>query len=673
MFRWDVESAPALPQTPKTIDGWSIESWTARMLNASFLWAATGDKAVLTQARKWLLGLCRCRAAADNSYSYGFYALALATAYDVLHDALSPAERKTVREHLAAVCQGLYESGTGRARGWWRRIYLHHDHWIPTAGLGVGALALKDEDPRWRRWYALARRELTLALSLLGEDGAWHEGVAGWCYGMALMLPFVEASRHVAGDDLYRFAWLRNTAQWRLHCRLPDGGHVFYGDSYRDGRYHGLGSTPSHLLRLLAARFRDGHAQWLAEQEEGLDLARLERARAERKADTPPRTSRLTAFYSVGWSLIWSDPAVKSVPPDDLPRHAVSDNLGYVVARTAWGRDAALLSFRAGPVAGRLGRDAALRLGSSFVQRMDDSAEHAHMDQNVITYFANGTYWLSPPGYGARHSARHTTLVINGRQQVKDSRLGPRLLRREFSGDCVYLLGDASTAYPTEVELTRFHRHLVWLKPDVVLICDDVRADKPVTVEWRLHPYRKLPPPRVDGNRIVLSASGGSSARTFVAEFLSPEKLTLIGSTKEPIPEELRQRKSRQRVLRTAYSVARTDVPAKRHLFLTVLGPGNDATKAVPLEVQGGVGVLVKRDGRRRAVIFFLEPVGSARDVRLAYTVPGPDVKPHLVVGLPAAVGLDVTETSVKNGSVTVAIAPGKNTQTSFEGTLNLD
>ena len=47
MFEWDAKSQPALPQSPKGLDDWTIEPWTARLTNACFLWAATGDEAVL--------------------------------------------------------------------------------------------------------------------------------------------------------------------------------------------------------------------------------------------------------------------------------------------------------------------------------------------------------------------------------------------------------------------------------------------------------------------------------------------------------------------------------------------------------------------------------------------------------------------------------------------------
>jgi hypothetical protein len=94
-------AAPELPQSPTSWDNWPIEPWTARMVNAAVLSAATRDPAVTRQAVDWLLGLCRCRAAADNNCTYDFYAIALATGYDFLRDDLSASQRETVRRKLA--------------------------------------------------------------------------------------------------------------------------------------------------------------------------------------------------------------------------------------------------------------------------------------------------------------------------------------------------------------------------------------------------------------------------------------------------------------------------------------------------------------------------------------------------------------------------------------------
>jgi hypothetical protein len=49
-------------------------------------------------------------------------------------------------------------------------------------------------------------------------------------------------------------------------------------------------------------------------------------------------------------------------------------------------------------------------------------------------------------------------------------------------------VGDATPAYPRSLGLTRFVRHLIFVKPDVLLVLDDIRCDSPKQMELRFHP-----------------------------------------------------------------------------------------------------------------------------------------------------------------------------------------
>ena len=83
----------------------------------------------------------------------GAYAMAVASGYDMLYNDLTPAERSQLSGHLAAIVQ---RGVKGTTTDWWGRIYLCHDHWLPIAGLGVGAAALYYENesgPAWLTYF----------------------------------------------------------------------------------------------------------------------------------------------------------------------------------------------------------------------------------------------------------------------------------------------------------------------------------------------------------------------------------------------------------------------------------------------------------------------------------------------------------------------------------------
>ena len=125
-----------------------------------------------------------------------------------------------------------------------------------------------------------------------------------------------------------------------------------------------------------------------------------------------------------------------------------------------------------------------------------------------------------------------------------------------------------------------------------------------------------------------------------------------------------------RRLMRIAYSAARTETPSPRHTFLVVLQEGG-SIPVRPLTVTGGAGVLVETRKARWAVVVWLEPLCGGRKVRLTYTIP-PGSRPtaNLVVGLPAAVGMAVERSREKDGSTVVTISPGREMETSLEGTL---
>ncbi len=102
-------------------------------------------------------------------------------------------------------------------------------------------------------------------MAALGPDGASHEGVGYWEYGVEYMLKFMDLARTNLDADLYGGPWWRNTARYAQYLTLPrsawksDNCIVDLADCPR-GHWYG----PDYLLRGLARRFQDGHAQWLA-------------------------------------------------------------------------------------------------------------------------------------------------------------------------------------------------------------------------------------------------------------------------------------------------------------------------------------------------------------------------------------------------------------------------
>jgi hypothetical protein len=64
----------------------------------------------------------------------------------------------------------------------------------------------------------------------------------------------------------------------------------------------------------------------------------------------------------------------------------------------------------------------------------------------------------------------------------------PKVLRAVSTPDIDQIAGDATGAYPQELGLKRFGRQLLFVKPDVLIVVDDISVNRETPLELRFHP-----------------------------------------------------------------------------------------------------------------------------------------------------------------------------------------
>ncbi len=291
-------------------------------------YVVTGEKAYLEAARRWALASCNYKTwglgridGMDLAAGHQLYGLGLV--YDWCNRDLDDEARQTIRRTLIKRASAMYRAAaTGSV--WWHRSYLQNHLWVNITGLAVAGLALFDEVEEASGWIGLPLEKFRETMAALGPDGASHEGVGYWEYGVEYMLKFADLSRSLLGVELTGNDWWRNTASYALYLTLPRGAWrrdnciVDLADCPR-GHWYG----PDYLLRELAHLHHDGHAQWLAEQVDRTGVASAEAA----------------------WlNLLWFDPSVLPVPPDRLPTLRQFADMGIISAAPA-GQDPKVSSF----------------------------------------------------------------------------------------------------------------------------------------------------------------------------------------------------------------------------------------------------------------------------------------------------------------------------------------
>ena len=410
-------------------------------------YVVTEDRKYLESAQAWALASCGYKTWGLNridgmDLATGHQLFGLGIVYDWCYAELDEAARRTIRETIEKRGTAMFEAGaTGRA--WWRRSYMQNHLWVDACGLSIAGLAVLDEVEDANLWIGFALDKFQQSVDALGPDGASHEGVGYWEYGVEYLLKFMHVARELLGEDLYQHDWWQRTARYPLYLGLPRDAWtsrnciVDIADCPR-GHWYG----PDYLLRGLAREFRDPHAQWLAQQ-----------------CDDANVVSPGAAWLN----LIWYDPAVPAKPPTDLPTLHHFDDMGIVSARSDWSGKESLVVLKCGPF-----------LGHEAVQDFsyDPGGGHVHPDANHFVVFGAGEWLLRDDGYRSKWTGQHNTLLIDGRGQLGEGerwfqgsqplavKARPRVIRAESTPTLDHIVSDATEAYPAELGLERFERHL---------------------------------------------------------------------------------------------------------------------------------------------------------------------------------------------------------------------
>ncbi len=344
----------------------------------------------------------------------------------------------------------------------------------PTGALGLGALALLGKDPRAEQWLEAAVGSTRRFLSLLSPDGSYFEGLSYLDYSMRTTLPFVVAHDRIKGDiDWTSEANWDGMLDFVLSMQLgqhPDGTAdiVNFSDA-RGSIFPGWASALGALT--------------------GNPLAR-----------TVAETAGAPRWF---YDFLWYRPdAPAALPPPRLLN--VRNDLNWILCRSGWTPDDAVLAFKSGA-----------------------PANHEHADRNHFIYKIHGERLLNDhvgaaydrrtDGWTMRFTRGHNGVLINdqGHQYVNgdhgtnESLAYANLIAYADHGDRVWWTSDATPAYGLVNEhIKQVLRTVIFAKPDVIIVFDQVRLRyKPQTFAARFFPDNGDGTARlaVDGPRFSLA------------------------------------------------------------------------------------------------------------------------------------------------------------------------
>lgn len=459
------------PAEPRTFDDgyWTIERWReivaagARVMDlltlGSFAYALSGKPEYRELVKGWMLHASRWNPEGSTGIESVDHAahdtlVGLAVAYDALWNELSVEDRALVRNAIAARCRALY-----RYLNPFENDPNNNHPWFQTTALAFGALALwgeVEEAPEWAEF--AAQIYVARYLCLGGVDGEWHEGSDYWTYGLGFVFDLCDAYRSVTGVDLYQHPWLQKTARFKLYVAPPEGPGLSFGDTHN----HPPGGEDAAQMFCLASRTRDSHAQWYANQA----YAR----------SNPQRPGLLLRLY------LWWDPTLAERPPVDLPKSTVFEEAGWALIHTTLEHQRSI--------------HFALHSGHFY----GVGGGHSHADQNSFMLYAGGEPLIIDSGcydyYGSPHfngwyikTEAHNTILVNGQgQAVQTAGAHGRVTAFRSTDRYDYVRADASNPLVYEGRLTRFERHVLFLRDlECFVLIDEIETPEPARIDWLMH------------------------------------------------------------------------------------------------------------------------------------------------------------------------------------------
>lgn len=449
-------------------------------------WVVSGEEKYAAKAMEWgmaVAGWDPDGVSHANDFGDARCMVGMALVFDTFHDRLTAEQRAVLLRAITARAGRFYREWINNIDA---KVLSNHVWQYILYYFFQTAIGVYGEEPEAGQWLRYAY-ELWLARApvLGGGDGGWQEGTSYFRINMETLLGIPMYIRQYTGFDFLKGnVWYERNPYWMAYS-FPAGS---WSDGFGDDVEKHSSPGPDYLAyadalsRLTGSRM----AAWYADRIERVEHLRLQDA-------------ALLGWFRMRYLRGVSRPA----PLDavDLPGAMVFPGTGIADMHS--------------DIANR-DNDLMIAMRSSPY----GSYGHLLADQNTFNMIYGGQRLFYMSGYKVamqdphrlgwyKATRGHNGVLIDGQGQPYNVE-AYGYLKRWLNGKSIsYVMGDASKAYSSKAEkqdagLKRFYRHLLFLRPGILLVYDELEANHPATWSWLLHsPYRI----RVDSARNSLEAA----------------------------------------------------------------------------------------------------------------------------------------------------------------------
>lgn len=422
------------------------------------------DDKYLTYSLKWIEALLSIPnwGNDDGNLLRASWSIGLALEYNWLYNYLDDELKERIQNRL------LYEGEIIKETASKYRALSNH-LLIETSTLGIIGLVLSQENKESEKLLEQADDWAKYIIRYAPEDGSWGEGILYWQYGLRYFLIFLESAESVGYNNYYSdYDWLKKTGYFAINFLLPTSKPqvINFSDCSSQTK------IPAYIFYHLASKYNNGHFQFMGNKMLNKDS------------------------YRYSWmDLIQYNSNITSADIKNLPTLRHFEDTGFITMRSDWSNDATVIGFRCGPAVGHRNQS-----DSTRISNFGFGPGHGHPDVNSFSLFANGTWLAIDPGYTYKKETRnHNTVVVNNYGQVGEGgkwldymafesrEPAPSVLKVESNNIFDYVIGDAGNLYDDKANLKYFRRHLLFLKPNILLVADELVTKSESNFEWLLN------------------------------------------------------------------------------------------------------------------------------------------------------------------------------------------
>ncbi|ADO83901.1 DUF4962 domain-containing protein [Ilyobacter polytropus] len=456
--------------------------------NLSLAYILTKQDHYLEEAKRWILTGCRYphwghAHLVDVDLSASWLLFGYSVAYDWIKDELEKEERTLIKDKLILQGERMYDFAVKTKGEGWSTAFWQNHNWINLTGQAAAGYALGKEYEHSELWTEYAKENFKIVYDVMADDGSDYEGVVYWRYGAMWLLMYAHLLKEREGFNYFEHSgFLQNTFYYRLYQSAPNLEEIInYGDCHDRRSGHSAA-----MYYKFASEYKNGHAQKLANKVRNEFLFREQYESGVKPGILPE-----------AWlELIWSDSSVEEEEFDNLPLVKYWDDLGLVVMRSGWEKDAIHFSIKCGTPGGKKQWERSWEMDRKLGWKTR-GLSHQHPDNNSFILNAFDAFLAVDEGYNRTVKAsEHNIVIVDGKGYEHEG--GNNIWKEtpyETKGTMDFTskngitlaCGEAAKMYAKELQLKKYYRNVIYTENGHFYMLDELRSEKEHTYTWLMN------------------------------------------------------------------------------------------------------------------------------------------------------------------------------------------